>query len=117
MNDERWEDVKESIQKKFKVSSEKVEPEVMTDDIGNTVEGSKESIIFETPNGEMKLSRVKRPMIVDKKAHYHKAKGGDALMEYVTSDTETTSKITLYRYNKLTDEWVEVKVDGESLSF
>ena len=63
----------------------------MVDDVGNEIKGEKESLVFNGPAGKMMVIHTKRPVIIDKKQHYHKTQAGKALTEYIASDTEFTS--------------------------
>ena len=65
----------------------------------------------------MKVSRITRPMIIDKKFHYTHTSGGKGRVEYVLSDTEKTHRIALYKWNSLDDNWEEVKTPNGDLKF
>ncbi len=117
MTDEKWEDLKENIREKFKVLEEKTEPDIMTDDIGNEIKGEKDIIIFEGPAGKMKVTKTKRPVILDKKSHYHKTQAGKALIEYIVSDTEFTNKLEVFSWDELAQKWKEIDTRGGSISF
>ena len=51
---------------------------------------------------------VTRPLVVDKKLHYSNRAGGGSYVEYVYSDTETTSRIRLYRWSDALNDWDEI---------
>ncbi len=117
MTDEKWEDLKENIREKFKVLGEKTEPDIITDDIGNKIKGEKDIIIFEGPTGKMEVTKTKRPVILDKKSHYHKTQAGKALIEYIVSDTEFTNKIEVFTWDTIANDWKEFDTRGENISF
>src|SRR5439155_265822 len=49
-----------------------------------------------------------RALVVDKKLHYSNRAGGGSYVEYVYSDTETTSRIRLYRWSDMINDWEEI---------
>ena len=64
MNDEKWETLREQIQRKFKVSEHTTsEPDVRDHAV-------REVLVFEGPTGPMKLERVTRPLVLEKKPIY-----------------------------------------------
>lgn len=117
MTDEKWEDLKENIREKFTILEEKSEPDVMTDDLGNEIKGTKESIVFIGPFGKMLAERTTRPVILDRKTHYRKTQTGKALVEYIVSDTEFTHKINLYKWDDTKQDWGEIDVREDKISF
>ena len=117
MIDDKWEDLKDNLRQKFEVLEELTEPDIMTDDLGNEIKGTKDIVVFNGPQGKMMLTRLVRPTILDKKSHYHKTQGGGALIEYIVSETETTSKLNLYTFNDISGEWAELKTDPGRLNF
>lgn len=117
MQDEKWENLIDNLEIKFGKLSRKSQTTVSTDDIGHEIKSEEEWVEFETPLGKMKLSRVTRPMIIDKKFHYTHTGGGKGKVEYVLSDTEKTQKVTLYKWNSLNNEWQEVKTPDGELKF
>ncbi len=117
MTDDRWQDLKDSIKEKFGILEEGSEPDIMADDVGNEIKGVREFVVFNGPGGKMKVERTKRPMIIEKKQHYHKTQAGKALTEYVVSDTETTQKTEVFTWDDLAGEWKEIDTRGDSISF
>lgn len=117
MTDDKWQDLKDSIREKFEVLEEKTEADVMTDDVGNDINGEKDSIVFNGPMGKMMVVKIKRPAILDKKSHYHKTQAGKALTEYIVSDTEFTNRIEAYTWDEIAQDWNEIDTRGESISF
>lgn len=117
MTDEKWQDLKDLVREKFEIIEEKNEPDIMTDDIGNEIKGEKDILIFNGPMGKMMVSMTKRPVILDKKSHYHKTQAGKALTEYVVSDTELTSRVEAFTWDDLAQDWEEIDTRGGSISF
>ncbi|MDO8507804.1 MAG: hypothetical protein Q7S53_04550 [bacterium] len=117
MTDDKWLDLKDSVREKFEVLEEKTEADIMTDDIGNEIKGEKDILVFNSPMGKMMVTKIKRPVILDKKSHYHKTQAGKALTEYIVSDTEFTNKIEAFTWDDIAGDWKEIDTRGESISF
>jgi len=101
MNDQRWEEVLRKLDRQFgDLEFDEVEDE--------ETHAVVESVLWRSPMGRMKLSRTTRPLVVDKKLHYSNRAGGGSHVEYVYSDTETTSRIRLYRWSDPLSDWEEV---------
>lgn len=117
MNDEKWEDLIYKIEQKFGVEERGKEEDILEDDLGNVVQGEKEIIIFTNDLGKIKLERIKRPLIVDKKMHYHKGAGGTASVEFIVSDTEFTKTIKAYVFDESIDDWKQLDLPQENFKF
>lgn len=100
MTQERWEEIKEKIESKFKIIEKNVE----------TLEnkGTKEIIEFEGPLGKIKLEFVNQPKVLDKKTQYSNRIGGQINVEYIYSDSEMNSYLKVYRQDEI-GEWEEIK--------
>ncbi len=102
MKQERWEQIKELIKKKFKVLSEdKVKEE----------EKEIETIEFQGPLGKMKLEWVQKPKVLDIRASHAAKRAGAAAgkVEQVLSETEKVSYIKAYVFKD--ENWVEIEPD------
>lgn len=108
MNDERWEQLKESLRKKFTVIDDKVEPLMVETGEGAVNQGESQVLIVETPFGKMKLVREERPAVLEKKLHYTHRQGQSAQTEYKFSETEKVYKLKIYKWNKNEYEWEEL---------
>lgn len=117
MQDEQWENLIDNLEIKFGKLERKKQTTSSIDDVGNKTKNEEEWLEFETPMGEMKLSRVVRPMIIDKKFHYTHGSGGKGKVEYIVSDTEKSHKVTLYKRDDLNNDWQEVQTPGGDLRF
>ena len=104
MNDEKWEDLVTRIERKLKV----IEKKVTTADEGRT---SIETVIFQGPEGRMKLERVSKPLVVDKKMHYSRRIGSKSEVEYVYSPTDKVHRVRLFKWSDAMKEWEELKLD------
>ena len=101
MNDQRWEEVLRRLDRQFgSLEFDEIEDE--------ETHAVVESVAWRSPMGRMKLTRTTRPLVVDKKLHYSNRAGGGSYVEYVYSDTETTSRIRLYRWSDALNDWEEI---------
>lgn len=114
MNDERWEDLKEKLRERFGNLHIENHTESREDDVGHNITSETETLEFKSELGHLKIERVVRPKVLDKKAHYHHA--GVAKVEYVVSDTEKSYKINVYKKNEV-GEWQPLDLPAERLSF
>ncbi len=91
MNDERWIELTERIRDTFKV----------TRDVEHALDpgpGKIEELEFEGPGGRMRLERVTRPVVLERRAHYSRRVGSGASEEFVYSPTEVSHRVTFYRW-------------------
>ena len=92
MTDEKWELLVEQIRRKFKVSEHvKGEPDPRD-------RAEREVLVFEGPTGPMKLERVTRPLVLEKKPIYSNRAGSGVNYEFVYHPTEKTHRETLFRW-------------------
>ncbi len=109
MTDEKWEDLIFNIHQKFGIESQKTEDLPIEDDLGKKKEkGKAETIIFNTDRGKMKLERITKPLILEKKVHYKKTRAQSGQVEYIFSDTEKTHKVNAYKWNDKEENWEEI---------
>ena len=100
MTDEKWEAMVGQIRRKFKVSEHEVgEPDPRD-------RGVRELIVFDGPTGPMKLERVTRPLVLEKKPIYSHRSGSGTNYEFVYHPTEKTHRETLYRWEN--NGWSEI---------
>jgi hypothetical protein len=100
MTDEKWELMVEGIQRKFKVTEHSVGEQDPRD------RSVREVIVFEGPAGPMKLERVTRPLVLDKKTIYTHRSGGGVSYEYQFHPTEKTHRESLFRWEN--NGWTEM---------
>lgn len=106
MNEERWEDLLDKIEQKFGIENYKKEDLYKeTDDGKKKKHGCQETVTFNGRQGKMKLERVSKPVILDKKVYYSGRKS-DAKVDYVFSDTEYMYKVVAYLWQG--NEWKEI---------
>ncbi len=101
MNDERWEE----LIYKISMKADPMERSMETQDDGLT---TVDTVLFDVGMGKMKLQRVSKPIVIDKKMHYSKRIGGDVQQEYIYSETEKSHKVTLHRWSEEESAWQEI---------
>jgi hypothetical protein len=106
MNDEKWETLTEQIRRKFKVS------EHTTSEPDARDRAVREVIVFEGPTGPMKLERVTRPLVLEKKPVYSNRIGSGVGYEYVFHPTEKTHRESLFRWEN--NGWTEMDLSAIS---
>lgn len=112
MDNDKWEALKEELNRKFKVEDTRFEDLIMQTGDGPVITGKAEVLIFPTPLGKIKLVRESKPVVLGKKEFYSHQQGKSARTEYTFSDTEYSHKIKAYKHNddydNDNDEWREI---------
>lgn len=103
MTDEKWLDAVATVKEKFTVLEEGRE------DIDDIPRAFFEFIVFETPQGKMRIERTTTPVVLDKKTIYSKLAGAASKVQYQYSETEMAHKLRAYR-------WVDARQDWEELN-
>jgi hypothetical protein len=104
MTDEKWELLVEQIRRKFKVTEENIgEPDPRDKAV-------REVIVFDGPTGPMKLERVTRPLVLEKKPIYSHRSAGGVNYEYVLHPTEKTHREALFRWEA--NGWTEMDLSA-----
>lgn len=107
MIDDRWFDLIDAIETKFKIIERKKED--IIDKESGKPRGDVEFLIFMGPAGKMKVERVSRFAILSEKVLYHRhAKGSQ--IERTYSDTEKTHKVNLYKWSERLNDWEELNL-------
>ncbi len=104
MTDEKWNNLIDMIEEKFGIA-EKIEEE---NDEGKVYEGA----IFEGPLGLMKIERVTAPLLIDKKTTYSNRAGAETKVDYVFSETETVTRVSVYKWDETGNDWQEMSGGG-----
>ncbi len=101
MRDEKWYYLLEEIEQKFGIEERKTEeiPEKRT-----TIE----TVIFNGASGRMKIERITRPVILERKVKFSKRIGSDSSEKYVYSEDEKIHRVSLYAWNEEESKWVEI---------
>lgn len=103
MTDDKWADTLAMIKEKFKVEDE---GRRAIDGIPNAFVYF---IVFESPQGKVKLERSTQPVVLDRKAVYSKLAGAASNIEYIYSDAEVFHKLQAFRFNESRNDWEELK--------
>ena len=117
MNDDKWQNLVNNLEDKFPDLEKTTEKIESSDDLGKTHKKTLENLIFDSPLGKIKITRVTAPLIIDKKYHYTHTQSGKGKVEYILSENEKTQKLHFYQWNKLTNDWEEMSTREEFLSF
>ena len=104
MNDRRWDALLSEIEIKFGFKKKSKTP-------AEPGPGEIEVVEFEGPAGLMRLERVSRPIVLDKKMHYSKRIGSQPVSEYVYSETDRSHRVRLLSWNRREGGWREVDLD------
>jgi hypothetical protein len=91
VNDERWIELTERIRDTFRVTLDVERPL----DPGP---GRIEELEFESPRGRMRLERITRPLVLDRKSLFSKRAGSQTTEEYVYSEDEFSYRVTFFRW-------------------
>ncbi|MBU0598110.1 hypothetical protein KKF61_03890 [Patescibacteria group bacterium] len=106
MQDDKWQDIIGRVKDDFEVLENK------TKDLDEGP-GSVEFIIFNGPLGKMKLERISRPIVLDKKGIGSRRIGSQTSVQYTYSETEKSHKFKAYKWNDEQNDWVAMEA-GES---
>lgn len=113
MNSNKWERLVFLAEEKFGIDKrEEEEIEVGEHSDGTKVIGKKEIVEFKGPLGEIRVEKISRPKVIDKKVLSTKRIGGKVAIDYVYSPTEKTEEIKIYSQDQ-EGEWQEI--DPEKL--
>lgn len=106
MTDEKWLETVSKIKEKFQVTEEGRR------DIEDIPRAFVEFIVFEGPVGRIRMERVTKPVVLDKKTIYSKLAGTASKVNYIYSETESFSKLHIYQWNEASEGWEEMKMGG-----
>lgn len=111
MTQERWEQIKEMVKRKYSGASEGSEDLIVETGDGQVKAGEAEFVVFENPalGGRMKLELQKKPRLEGKKYHYSHQQGSSARVEYKFSENETVLTMKAYKWDDDNDEWKEIE--------
>lgn len=104
MNDEKWQDLLD------KVNNFEVEDRY-SEDIEDIPNAKQEIVIFNSPMGKIKLVRVTKPKVLDKKTLYSSRAGSDIKVEYEYSEDEMVSSLEIYKFDELEQDWVKASIN------
>ena len=108
MDIDKCEQLKEELNRKFKIVETSTEDLMVQTQDGEVKNGTAEVLVIETPAGRVKLAYESRPVVLDKKMIYSHQQGKSARTEYKYSDTEFSHKIKAYKWDDDNEEWIEI---------
>jgi hypothetical protein len=104
MKEEKWEEMKEELARKFEIEAEGFEDLVLEKEDGTHKVGTSEFLIFQSPFGRTKLVRETRPVIKFASSH----RTGAVDVEHDHDAPEFTYKIKVYKWSNDDDDWNEI---------
>ena len=109
MNQEKWLDIKLDIKEKFGIKEEKKEEtELGEKEDGTKFMEEKETIEFDPPMGRIKLEKIIKPKVLDKKTLYSRRAGSNIEVEYIYSQDELVCQFKAYKFDENKNEWEEI---------
>lgn len=109
MLEDKWQEIKDKIGNDFEVLEHETES---LEDVANGPTSAKapaggevEILIFNSPLGKMKVTRTKKPKVLDKKTFYSNRAGGAVNVEYEYSETETVDNVEVFKWDDFSDNW------------
>ncbi len=110
MNADKWDQIKTIILDKYPDAEKYSEDLYMETGDGRKKVGKSDVVEFETPQWRFKLVCEQKPVVLDKQMHYSHRPGDTARTEYKFSETETTSRLKLFKLME-DDSWNEVSLE------
>ena len=108
----KWEKIIYQIERRAKIISSKTEEfdiDVLSN--GQVIKGVKEIIEFKGPKGKMRIEKIIKPKIIDKKVISTHRVGGRVAEDFVYSEDEKVETYKIYRWDKNASKWVEISYD------
>jgi hypothetical protein len=106
MTDEKWEALVGQVRRKFTISEHTTSEPDLRD------KAVREVLVFEGPTGPMKLERVTRPLVLEKKPIYSGRAGAGVTYDYVLDPVERTHRESLFRWEN--NGWTEMDLSSIS---
>ena len=111
----KWENLIFMAEEKFGIDKEYSEDfEVAETSTGQKIIGQKQAVEFTSPLGRIKLEKVSRPRVIDKKVLHTKRIGSRTAVDFVYSDKEKVEELKIYRLKD--DEWVEINPEDMGIT-
>ncbi len=106
MTDDKWSDVIENIRQKFQVEEE------FDGEIDNIPGATFAGIVFYVGDRKYKVTRTKRPRVVDKKSNYSNRIGGTVKVDYVYSEDHFVDDLEIHEWSELAQDWMKASGVG-----
>ncbi len=115
MNPRKWEQLVYLAEEKFGIEN-RVKEEFELDELsdGKKIMGEKESFEFKSPLGRIKVEKISRPKVMDKKVLHTKRIGGRVAIDFVYSPDEKVSEMKIYCEKN--GNWEEANLDEMGIS-
>ncbi len=116
MNVGKWENLIFMAEEKFGLDKKYTENfEVSELSTGEKIMGQREIVEFKSPLGRIKLEKISRPKVIDKKILRTKRIGGRMAIDFVYSKEEKVEELRIYKLND-NDEWAEINPEIMGIS-
>ncbi|MDA2936561.1 hypothetical protein MYX06_05070 [Patescibacteria group bacterium AH-259-L05] len=127
----KWEQLVFLAEEKFGIDNQFSEDFVVSENSrGEKVMGKREAVEFEGPLGKMRLEKITRPRVIDKKVLSRKRIGSGVTVDYIYSDDDPVVELKIYRNrapqnpvtrsahnkNREDGEWEEVSPESMGIS-
>lgn len=110
MSDELWDKIVDKLELSLgEVTIQKLE-ERQEDDLGHEIISKIERIETEIGGQKIRVEKVVRPVILDKKTHYSHSSSNKTSVEYIVSEDEFSTKVRAFKYNEDFDSWDEINL-------
>lgn len=114
MNPNKWEKLIFLAEERFGIDKKYTEDfEFDVTSTGKSIQATKEVVEFTSPLGKMKIEKITRPIIIDRKVHHSKRIGSDTTIDYIYSDDEFKDELKICK--KENDEWKELEAKDFNL--
>lgn len=110
MTDEKWTETLDKIEASFEV--EEHDTYSLDESQGG---GKAEHIIFQGPQGKMKLVREQKPKMIGRKVISSNRIGGASHEEFQYSDSEMIDKLSAFTWNEQREDWQPI--DSNIINF
>jgi hypothetical protein len=114
MQEKAWEGLLDRLEDKYGEVKVQRREDIRNDDLGNEIKSQVQFVEFDMSGNSFRVEKITSPMILDKKTHYTHTAGARANIEYILSETETTSKMKVFRFDNDEDDWIEIQASDMS---
>lgn len=112
----KWENLVFLAEEKFGIDKRYKEKfEVAETSSGKKIMGEKEIVEFKSPLGRIRLEKVSRPKVIDKKVLHAKRIGSRVAVDFVYSDEEKVVELKIYKQGP-NGAWEEISPETMGIS-
>lgn len=105
MNRDKWYNIISMIEEKFEIEEKTKGP------VGEDIPGEKETIVFTSTLGKIKLEWVEKPRTIGEKTTYAQRVGSHVKVEKKYSQDETVNYMKAFKWDPSEADWTEIKTD------